>query len=169
MWFGAHKHFFLPLFTKDALNLIYKHHLIESQKASYTNSTFDVVISLKNSNTSDLLSLILKLLKPKAIAQLSTANLDNLKASLLLSGFVNITENADGIRCEKPNYEVGSSAKLSFASTNKIGDNAKVAAIWKIDNEDDEIIDADDLLEEEDKVKPDPSTLKGDCMSIRSF
>lgn len=139
------------------------YNFIESQKASYTNSTFDVVISLKNTNTTDLLALILKLLKPKAIARLSTSNLNQLKESLLLTGFVNINEIADEIRCEKPNYEVGSSKKLSFASGNKIGDKSKVAAVWKIDNDDDEIIDADDLLEEEDKVKPDPSTLKGNC------
>lgn len=62
------------------------------------------------------------------------------------------------ISCEKPNYEVGSSVKLSFAKpTNK----ADIAAIWQIDNDDDELINPDDLLDEEDKVKPDPSTLKG--------
>lgn len=62
------------------------------------------------------------------------------------------------ISCEKPNYEVGSSVKLSFA---KPTSKADIAAIWQIDNDDDEIINQDDLLDEEDKVKPDPSTLKG--------
>lgn len=60
--------------------------------------------------------------------------------------------------CEKPNYEVGSSAKLSFAKT---ANKSAVASVWKIDNDDDEIINPDDLLDEEDKIKPDPSTLKG--------
>lgn len=82
----------------------------------------------------------------------------------MLNGFININIVDDSIICEKPNYEVGSSAKLSFAK-NSIGDKTKVAAIWKIDNDDDEIIDADDLLEEEDKVKPDPTTLKGKVYS----
>lgn len=38
-----------------------------------------------------------------------------------------------------------------------------IAAIWKLDQDDDdqEEIDADELLDEEDKIKPDPSTLKG--------
>lgn len=56
---------------------------------------------------------------------------------------------------EKPNYEVGSATKLSFAK--------KPAAVWKLDDddEDNELINADDLLDEEDKVKPDPSNLKG--------
>lgn len=58
------------------------------------------------------------------------------------------------IVAEKPNYEVGSSAKLSFAKP--------AAAAWKLDDGDDEdLIDADDLLDEEDKVKPDPSELRG--------
>lgn len=61
--------------------------------------------------------------------------------------------------CEKPKYEVGSSAKLSFAK--KPEDKAKVAAVWKIDNDDDEIIDADELLDEDDLAKPDPASLKG--------
>lgn len=62
--------------------------------------------------------------------------------------------------CEKPKYDVGSSAKLSFAK--KPEDNkAKVAAVWKIDNDDDEIIDPDDLLDEDDLAKPDPASLKG--------
>lgn len=36
-----------------------------------------------------------------------------------------------------------------------------MASVWKIDNDDDEIINPDDLLDEEDKVKPDPSSLRG--------
>lgn len=63
--------------------------------------------------------------------------------------------------CEKPNYEVGSAAKLSLVkkSTNK----EQVANVWKLNMDDDEeeLIDQDDLLEEEDKVKPDETTLRG--------
>lgn len=63
------------------------------------------------------------------------------------------------VLAEKPNYEIGSAAKLSFAK--------KPAAVWKLvgdnddDDEDNELINADDLLDEEDKVKPDPANLKG--------
>ena len=58
---------------------------------------------------------------------------------------------------EKPNYEVGSSAKLSFA---KKPEKAS-AAIWKLDADDDEEqINEDDLLDEEDKAKPAPESLK---------
>lgn len=62
---------------------------------------------------------------------------------------------------EKPNYEVGSAAKLSFGK--KPASKQAIAAVWKLDQDDDdqEEINADDLLDEEDKIKPDPSTLKG--------
>lgn len=61
------------------------------------------------------------------------------------------------IIAEKPNYEIGSASKLSFAKPSK-----PVASVWKItDDDEDDLINADDLLDEEDKVKPDPSQLKG--------
>lgn len=65
------------------------------------------------------------------------------------------------IVCEKPNYEIGSAAKLSFAK--KPANKEQVAAVWKlnINDDEDELIDQDDLLEEEDKVKPDEATLRG--------
>lgn len=58
---------------------------------------------------------------------------------------------------EKPNYEIGSKAKLTF------GKKAAPAAskVWKLDaDEDDEMINADDLLDEEDKQKPTSESLK---------
>lgn len=74
------------------------------------------------------------------------------------------------ITAEKPNYEIGSSVKLSFAKKADEGNKAKASAIWKLeDNVDEDAvddsaseseIDPDELLDEEDKKKPDPSTLK---------
>lgn len=61
---------------------------------------------------------------------------------------------------EKPNYEVGSSTKLSFAKKPSVEAAKKV---WKIDmddDEDEEMINADDLLDDEDKQKPDPESLR---------
>lgn len=60
---------------------------------------------------------------------------------------------------EKPNYEIGSAAKLSLGGGNK----AKVAAVWKldVDDDEDERIDADELLDEEDKIKPSAESLRG--------
>lgn len=77
-----------------------------------------------------------------------------------------IVKIPDLFRCaevisEKPNYEVGSAAKLSFAKNP--ANKQAIAAVWKLDQDDDdqEEINADDLLDEEDKVKPDPLSLKG--------
>lgn len=61
--------------------------------------------------------------------------------------------------CQKPNYEIGSASKLSFAKSASA--KASIDAAWKIDNTDEEIVNADDLLDENDKEKPDPSSLKG--------
>lgn len=62
--------------------------------------------------------------------------------------------------CQKPNYEVGSAMKLSFGKSNA----NNVDSAWKISNtdDDDDIIDADDLLDEEDRTKPNPLSLKGE-------
>lgn len=74
------------------------------------------------------------------------------------------------IIAEKPNYEIGSSVKLSFAKKADEEKKATTSAIWKLDDNVDENnvdepssdgeIDPDELLDEEDKKKPDPSTLK---------
>lgn len=64
-----------------------------------------------------------------------------------------------GLVCQKPNYEIGSASKLSFAKSASV--KASIDAAWKIDNTDEEIVNADELLDENDKEKPDPSSLKG--------
>lgn len=60
---------------------------------------------------------------------------------------------------------MGSSSKLSFAKQNlQVEPSAKVAAVWKLDNtvdDDVETIDENNLLDEEDLQKPDPSSLRG--------
>lgn len=59
---------------------------------------------------------------------------------------------------EKPNYEVGSKAKLSFGKKPA----SAGSKVWKLDvDDDDEIfINADDLLDEEDKQKPTEESLR---------
>ena len=57
---------------------------------------------------------------------------------------------------EKPDYEVGSKSKLSFAK------KSNVAAVWKLDdNEEEERIDDEELLDEDDKAKPTEESLRG--------
>ncbi|GFT34589.1 anamorsin homolog [Nephila pilipes] len=68
------------------------------------------------------------------------------------------------IRASKPNFEVGASVALSQATVaSKPDPNA--AKIWMLSPDDTldenvELINEDDLLDEEDLKKPDPSTLK---------
>lgn len=64
------------------------------------------------------------------------------------------------IVASKPNYEIGSAIKLSFAK-NSATKKAEAGKVWKLDADDDEEqIDEDDLLDEEDKKKPDESSLR---------
>ena len=79
------------------------------------------------------------------------------------------------VDCTMPEFEVGSSMKLSFA--NKIAEKRKAkeaanavpvkakAAVWSIDDDIDdddvELVDSDQLLGEEDLAKPDPASLRG--------
>jgi hypothetical protein len=61
--------------------------------------------------------------------------------------------------------QVGSSSKLSFSKQNlQVKPSANVAAVWKLDDtvdDDIETVDENDLLDEEDLKKPDPSSLRG--------
>ncbi|GAB1607319.1 anamorsin-like, partial [Argonauta hians] len=125
----------------------------------------------------------------------STQTKDQLLSLLKLSGFVKVTElpevkltdsNVDSIKafCDlpadsslvhisaaKPNYAVGSSAKLKLPQKiNTSKPTADTAKIWSLsanDLDDDDILDSDTLLNEDDMKKPDPNSLKADCGGSR--
>lgn len=129
----------------------------------------------------------MKLLKPNGKLHLnetlptSDTNVSDLKEKLFsilkINGFTNITEKNCNetstksselkqdykiiISAQKPNYEIGSSVKINLGV--KSGPTETVASVWKIDCDDDneETIDANNLLDDEDLKKPDPSSLKG--------
>ena len=79
------------------------------------------------------------------------------------------------VDCTMPEFEMGSSMKLSFAD--KVAEKRKAkeaasavpvkakAAVWSIDDDMDdddvELVDSDQLLGEEDLAKPDPASLRG--------
>lgn len=75
------------------------------------------------------------------------------------------------LSCQKPSYEIGASSqlKLSFAKKpekHKVADD--VAKVWTLSasdmlDDDVELVNDDELLDEEDLKKPDPSTLKAEC------
>lgn len=130
------------------------------QLAGYGQSQFDVILANVTSGSSEVASHLLKLVKPKGkvVFKDDSANPDATLSNLLLSGFINILSSDGNVFVgEKPNYEIGSAAKLSFG-----GNKAKVAAVWKldVDDEEDERIDADELLDDEDKVKPSAESLR---------
>lgn len=100
-------------------------------------------------------------LQPASL-ELSTKDAEDLKSILKLSSEVEVTE----ISAQKPDYEIGASSqlKLSFAPKAE-AIKESVAKVWSLANDmaDDEVelINDDDLLDEDDLVKPDPSSLRG--------
>ncbi|KAK9881396.1 hypothetical protein WA026_016286 [Henosepilachna vigintioctopunctata] len=111
-----------------------------------------VVYYPKRSISSELASQLINISKPgsKIFIQSQCNELDYL---LKTNGFVNLNQEKDSVTvCEKPGYELGSTAKINLK---------KSPAVWKIDDDDDEeLIDSDNLLDEDDLKRPDPSTLK---------
>lgn len=122
--------------------------------------SYDTILTYKTgqfAQNNTALSKILKSLKPGGKFVICQPDKQELVAEydLITNGFVNVNISKD-ITCKKPNYEVGSSTKLNLKS--------KVANVWKLDDTEDEnveTIDPDNLLDEEDFKKPDPSSLRG--------
>ncbi|XP_013103474.2 anamorsin homolog [Stomoxys calcitrans] len=128
--------------------------------ASYANASFDLLV-IENAQLTDAFGKLLQLLKPKGKLHLLSyvGSTESILQELKLSGFLNNTTKDGTITGEKPGYETGSAVKLSFA---KAKPHQKPAAVWKIDGDEDEedLINEDDLLDEEDKKKPDPESLR---------
>ena len=70
----------------------------------------------------------------------------------------------------KPNFETGSSQRLSFAKKveekqKKGSSSASKKAVWSLDVDEDaedvELVDPDTLIDEEDLKKPDAASLRG--------
>lgn len=156
---------FVPTVPRNSPNIRAKTNCFERQiTASYANSSFNLIISKTAlEHGIEFLASLLKLLKPQGHIAITTSDTEQIVENLKLAGFVKTVVQNGEIVSEKPNYEVGSAAKLSFGKS--AASKQAIAAVWKLDQDDDEqeeMINADDLLDEEDKVKPDPSTLKGE-------
>jgi hypothetical protein len=147
--------------------------------SNYQQSTFDSILSnILTSNfashSSEVLANYLKLLKPKGFLIAFDKETSNLESELKLSGFLNLQREAYdsivSIYAEKPNFEVGVTRQLKFASkvqeANKKQEVAtEKAKVWQFstnDIQEDDLINTDDLLDETDILKPviDP---KFDC------
>lgn len=74
------------------------------------------------------------------------------------------------VRARAPNFAVGSSKLLSFAKkaapAPAVAQSSATKAVWSLDDDMDDmevdLVDDDDLLDEEDKVKPDEASLRGE-------
>lgn len=105
-----------------------------------------------------------------------------LVSALKLSGLVNVAVNTKAgrtgdsnertltVSSNKPSYEVGSTTqlKLSFAKPKTVSSSGNAKQVWTLSamdmNDDDvELIDDDELLEEEDLVKPTAESLQVSC------
>ncbi|XP_034472986.1 anamorsin homolog [Drosophila innubila] len=125
--------------------------------SSYANSSFDLIV-IECAQLTDNYVKLLHMLKPSGKLHLFAyiGPAASLLQEIKLSGFINCSEDADAktLTAEKPGYETGSSARLSFAK------KSASVNVWKISGDDEELIDEEDLLDEEDKQKPDPAGLK---------
>nr|CAG4644367.1 EOG090X0FGQ [Lepidurus arcticus] len=148
-------------------------------------SSFDVVVSgaippYSLVHNPELLAEILRICKPngKLVMRQLVHDSSKLTNGLTLAGFVQISETKDVLvsngteensdakhlvefTCRKPNYEVGSSKKLSFASN--VGSSLPVSSVWTLNStvdDDVELMDSDLLLDEEDLLKPTSESLK---------
>ncbi|XP_044268938.1 anamorsin homolog [Tribolium madens] len=104
--------------------------------------------------TDSLTKQLFKLCKPGGQLCINKIkDLDNVELNLKTSGFTNVRSENGWVISSKPKYEIGSSAKLNLKKP--------AAAVWKLDDADeDETIDPDNLLDDEDLKKPDPSSLR---------
>ncbi|KAJ8972308.1 hypothetical protein NQ314_000223 [Rhamnusium bicolor] len=105
----------------------------------------------------EILIKLLNILKPagKLIVN-KTPNFNKMKFDLTTRGFMNVEINSKSISAIKPKFQVGSSVKLNLLKK-------PATTVWKLDDtidDDVEVIDPDNLLDEEDLKKPDPSTLR---------
>lgn len=109
----------------------------------------------------ELVSEIIKLLKPNGVMFGKGRNLQNTQTSLTLAGFCNISVSSKDpptISASKPNFEVGSSSKLAFAKP----------SVWSLADdlmdEDIDLVNQDELLEESDLLKPAADSLRGSML-----
>jgi len=131
--------------------------------SGHPKSCFDLVFSnitepYAVSHTFELLSEVIRILKPNGVFYANEKNGSTLSSNLKLTGFSKIDSKYKGeiveFSAHKPNFEVGASSQLSFGKT----------AVWSLSDSlvDDqvELINEDDLLDDNDLLKPTSESLK---------
>lgn len=128
--------------------------------SSVQNDSADVIASnLPDEEfTKETLKKLLKILRPGGKLFLSQQiNEDHIKFELITNGFMNVevTVGNGNVAASKPTFKVGSSSNIILAK--------RTSEVWKLDDlldDDVETIDPDDLLDEDDLKKPDPTSLR---------
>lgn len=131
--------------------------------SAHPKSCFDVIFSnliepYSLSHTFELLSEVVRILKPNGMLYANEKNSTKFNSDLKLTGFSNINSQSKDelfeFSAQKPNFEVGSSSQLSFGKS----------TVWSLADslEDDqvELINEDDLLDEDDLLKPSSESLR---------
>ena len=119
---------------------------------------FDALVVAEQNFSSQQLEQFFKLLKPNFYLYIAKSNsVKNLSFLVKINGFVVSQESDSVLVARKPDYEVGSSVKIDLN-----GENGVSKKIWSIadDFDDDNIIDDNDLLSEQDKLKPSADELR---------
>jgi len=148
--------------------------------SSHAGSSFDVALTgimqpFTFQASIKQLGEILRILKPGGELIIRTIDPNTSQSNLRLAGYTSladpkpanltdeekkdVTVDVSELRCSKPNFEVGSSMKLSFAK--KVAP-ASTNNTWNINLNDDDVdlADPDDLLTADDLTRPDPASLK---------
>ncbi|GAB6020457.1 Anamorsin [Chamberlinius hualienensis] len=144
------------------------------EQSKYENGKFDVAFAGffqdLSEYKSEILGEIARLVKPggRFVIQ-RPKSVQNFQSKLIVSGFVNVTtdenkdEDAIVYRCFTPDYDFASSFQISMKiNADKTNDSSKIWTLSAADILDDdiELMDENQLLDESDLKKPDPSQLK---------
>ncbi|KAF0299981.1 Anamorsin [Amphibalanus amphitrite] len=138
--------------------------------AGHAASSFDRalsgVVGAPPTHEDALLAEVLGLLRPGGELLMRDARGEAAARRLTLAGYTGAAARAElgGYCCaRKPDFEVGSSAPLKLNLPTSAPPAA--AAVWTLSGQDAldddlDLVDEDELLDEEDKLKPDPASLR---------
>ncbi|XP_014209033.1 anamorsin homolog [Copidosoma floridanum] len=140
----------------------------ELHDRKFDSSSMDIILSGYTSSyvhSEDLLKESFRILKPEGILAMrelsdSKGDFNNQILKVMLQGFLlqekepkAVEPQSYEIIAEKPDYEIGSSVKISFKKP--------ATNVWKLDaDEEEDLIDEDNLLDESDILKPQAASLK---------
>lgn len=119
------------------------------------SGTFDLVISNNASLSTEVLGKLLEHLKSGCCLLIQTTEQAELCFSLKISGYIVENCKPELIVARKPEHSIGSAVKIDFSGE-------KTKKVWSLDDIDnpEDFINDEELLDEEDKVKPSAESLK---------